>query len=192
MNRQILILIASLLLLGGCSTFQPHQINLKSIHPEISSQHNLSDSIKIEVESQDLRSSPLLGFRISRLSDRAEVNLPLPATKALTEAAKVALVKLGATPATTDNGTAKITVRLEELSYTATQKTLQAVDLSVTIQINAEQYNETFSGSYTTDKQYQYATTPSLQDNEQMVNEVIALSISRAFNDPKLISFLKN
>ncbi|WP_432474025.1 YajG family lipoprotein [Amphritea sp. HPY] len=191
MNRNTLILIASLLLLGGCSTFQPHQINLTSIHPAISPQHKLSDSQQIEVESQDMRSSSLIGFRISRLSDRAEVNLPLPATKALSEAAKVALVKLGATPAA-DNGTAKITVKLEELSYTATQKALQTVDLSVTIQINAEQFNETFSGSYTTDKQYQYATTPSLQDNEQMVNEVITLSIGRAFNDPKLISFLKN
>lgn len=191
MNRNTLILIASLLLLGGCSTFQPHQINLASIHPAISPQHTLSDSQQIEVESQDMRSSPLLGFRISRLSDRAEVNLALPATKALTEATKVALVKLGATPAA-DNGTAKITVKLEKLSYTATQKALQIVDLSVTIQINAEQFNETFSGSYTTDKQYQYATTPSLQDNEHMVNEVITLSINRAFNDPKLISFLKN
>lgn len=191
MNRKILTLISSLLLLGGCSTFQPHQINLTSIHPDISNKNTLSDSHQIEVKSQDMRSSSLIGFRISRLSDRAEVNLSLPATEALSEAAKVALVQLGAIPAA-NNGTATITLKLEKLSYTATQKTLQSVDLSVTIELIAQQYSETFSGSYTTDKQYQYATTPSLEDNETMVNEVIKLSIDRAFNDPELISFLKN
>jgi len=187
--RKLLIFLASVILLSGCSTFQPHQVTLQSLHPEINKQTSLPASLNVSVVTRDMRSSSLLGFRISRLSDRAEVHLPLPATDALTEAARIALVKLGATPVQTGSN-AEIEIRLQDLSYTANQKALQSVDLHTTITITAKTGGETLSSNYTTDKQYQYATTPSLQDNEKMVNEVILLSISRAFNDPKLINFL--
>ncbi|WP_170167368.1 YajG family lipoprotein [Amphritea balenae] len=185
----IVSLTTALLMLSGCSTFNPHQLSIEPLHPSVNQQISLPAELEVEVISKDMRSSALIGFRISRLSDRAEVNLPLPATQALTDGAKVALVKLGATP--TLSADTKLTIILEELEYAATQKALQSVQLSASIKVTADKYDQQYSGNYQTDKEYQFATTPSLKDNQEIVNEVILMSISRAFNDPQLINFLQ-
>ncbi len=189
MRRLLTLCLTGTLLLTGCSGFNPHQLTVQPLHPTINPDHQLPESLKVDVSSRDMRSSALIGFRVGRFSDRAEVNLPLPANKALTDAARVALVKLGATPVSTD-GDARLSVTLQDLEYTATQKALQTVELSASIQVTAEKYGQRFTGNYTTEKEHQFATTPTLEDNEKIVNELLLLTISRAFNDPKLISFL--
>lgn len=190
MRRLLTACVVGTLLLTGCSGFNPHQLTVQPLHPDINQTHRLRESLRIDISSRDMRSSSLIGFRVGRFSDRAEVNLPLPSHRALTDAARIAVTKLGATPVSHD-GDARLTVTLQDLQYQATQKALQTVALSASIQISAEKHGQRFSGNYTTEKEHQFATTPSLEDNEKIVNELLLLTISRAFNDPKLISFLK-
>ncbi|MEH6579917.1 MAG: YajG family lipoprotein [Amphritea sp.] len=184
------LIVSCLLILSGCSSFKPHQINLQPIHPDIGKNLSLPKNLNVAVESRDVRSSPLIGFRLGRFSDRAEVNLPIPATTSLTEGGKVAIVKLGATPIP-DNGDATVTLTLQNISYTATQNALQQVDISATIQLSASKNGDSFTGNYATDKQHLFATTPSLETNEKIINELIVLTVSRAFNDPRLVMFLR-
>jgi uncharacterized lipoprotein YajG len=188
MRKAIISIIGSIFLLSGCSTFKPHQVSVEPLHPTVTAQSVLPADLKIEVQGKDMRSSDVIGYRISRFSDRAEVNLPLPAAEALRQGARVAVVKLGAAPALSSE--TKLIVQLTNLEYSATQSALQSVKLNATIKVTAEKNSEFLSGSYSTEKEYQYATTPSLADNQKMVNEILLMTISRAFNDTKLINFL--
>lgn len=189
MRKAVISILASLLLLTGCSTFHPHQLSVQPLHPAVNQDLQLPASLKIEIQSQDLRSSGLIGFRISRLSDRAEVNLPLPVAEALREGVKAGVVKLGATPATTAD--TKLKVVLNNLEYQATQGALQTVRLTAAISVTAEKYDQSYSGNYGTDKEHQFAATPDLKDNQRIVNDILLQTLSRAFNDPQLINFLK-
>ncbi|WP_417222513.1 YajG family lipoprotein [Amphritea sp.] len=188
MRKALLSIITGAILLSGCSTFKPHQVSIEPLHPTVSAQASLPSDLQIEVHSQDMRNSDTIGYRISRLSDRAPVNLPTPATEALQQGAKIAVVRLGAAPAPSSD--TRLTVQLQNLEYSATQKTLQSVKLNATINVVAQKHGEFLSGNYSTEKEYQYATTPSLADNQKMVNEILLMTINRAFNDTKLINFL--
>jgi len=188
MRKAIISVIGSILLLSGCSTFKPHQVSVESLDPAVTTQSALPANLEIEVQAQDMRGSDVIGYRISRFSDRAEVNLPQPISEALKLGAKTAVVKLGAIPA--QSSATKLIVQLTDLEYRATQSALQSVTLNATIKVTAEKNSKFLSGSYSTEKEYQYATTPSLADNQKMVNEILLMTISRAFNDTKLINFL--
>lgn len=188
MRIATLAIITGAILLSGCSTFPPHQVSVEPLHPAITSQSSLPASLEIEVLSKDMRSSGVIGYRISRFSDRAEVNLPLPAAEALRQGARVAIVKLGATPV--DAANTRLTVTLTNLEYSATQSALQKVKLNASITVTVEKHGEKYNGNYSTNKEYQYATTPNLADNQKMVNEILLMTISRAFTDPQLVNFL--
>ena len=188
MRKAILSIMTGAILLSGCSTFNPHQVSVEPLHPVVTTQSNLPTNLQIEVLSKDLRNSDTIGYRISRFSDRAEVNLPLSTTEALTQGGKIAVVKLGATPV--DSSNTRLTIKLTNLEYSAVQSALQKVKLNASITVTAEKYGESYSGNYSTDKEYQYATTPKLKDNQKMVNEILLMTISRAFNDSQLINFL--
>ncbi|MBQ0785144.1 MAG: hypothetical protein KBT66_12995 [Amphritea sp.] len=188
MRKAILSVITGAILLSGCSTFNPHQVSVEPLHPAVTTQSSLPANLQIEVRSEDMRSSSVIGYRISRFSDRAEVNLPLPATEAIRQGGRIAIVKLGATPV--DSSNTRITIKLTDLEYSATQSALQKVKLNASITVTAEKHGESYSGNYSTDKEYQYATTPKLEDNQKMVNEILLMTISRAFNDAQLINFL--
>ncbi|WP_428036342.1 YajG family lipoprotein [Amphritea sp.] len=188
MRKAIISIIGSIFLLSGCSTFKPHQVSVEPLHPTVTAQSVLPADLQIEVQARDMRSSDVIGYRISRFSDRAAVNLPLPAAEALRQGAKVAVVKLGAIPVQTAD--TRLIIDLTKLEYSATQSALQSVKLNATIKVTAEKNSEFLNGSYSTEKEYQYATTPSLADNQKMVNEVLLITISRAFNDTKLVNFL--
>ncbi|MDO6565101.1 YajG family lipoprotein [Amphritea sp. 1_MG-2023] len=188
MRNAFISIITGAILLSGCSTFQPHQVSIEPLHPAITVQAALPANLQIDVNSKDMRASDIIGYRISRLSDRAPVNLPQPTTAALTQGAKVALVKLGAVPA--PQADTHLTIELQNVEYRATQSTLQSVILNATIRVIAEKHGKFLSGSYSTEKEYQYATTPSLADNQKMVNETLLITVNRAFNDAKLIDFL--
>ncbi|WP_296063411.1 YajG family lipoprotein [uncultured Amphritea sp.] len=188
MRKAIISVFTSIFLLSGCSTFKPHQISVEPLNPTVTTSSTLPADLQIEIHSKDMRSSDLIGYRISRFSDRAEINLPLPASEALTQGARAAVVKLGAVP--TQSADTRLTVELSNLEYSATQSALQSVRLNATIKVTAEKNSEFISGNYSTEKEYQYVATPSLEDNQKMVNEVLLMTISRAFNDTKLINFL--
>ncbi|BBB26531.1 YajG family lipoprotein [Amphritea japonica] len=188
MRKAILSVITGAILLTGCSTFAPHQVSVEPLHPSITNQSSLPADLQIQILSKDMRSSGLIGFRISRFSDRAEVNLPLPAAEALKQGARIAVVKLGATPVTSAD--THLTVKLTDLEYSATQSALQKVRLEASITVTAEKQGDSYSGNYSTEKEYQYPTTPKLADNQKMVNEILLMTISRAFNDSQLINFL--
>lgn len=190
MFKTTTLIIGCLLILSGCSSFNPHQVSLQAIHPDINQNLSLPAQLNIVIESRDVRPSALIGFRLGRFSDRAAVNLPVPASAALVQGGKVAIVKLGATPVPSQ-GDATVILTLQNMSYIATQKALQEVDLSATIQLSAIKNGETYIGNYTTEKQHQFATTPSLATNEKIINELVLATVNRAFNDPKLIMFLK-
>ena len=188
MRKAIISVFTSIFLLSGCSTFKPHQISVEPLNPTITSQSALPANLQIEVHSKDMRSSDIIGYRISRFSDRAEVSLPLPATEALIQGTRAAVIKLGAIPAPSAN--TRLTVELSNLEYSATQSALQSVILNATIKVTAEKNSKFLRGNYSTQKEYQHLATPSLEDNQKMVNEILLLTISRAFNDAKLINFL--
>lgn len=189
MRYLLTALFSSLLLLSGCSKFQPHQFDLEAIHPQVASNQSLPANLTVMVETRDLRPDSVIGYRISRFADRAPVELSLPADQQITQGAKVALVKLGATPVPS-GADAQLTLVLKNLSYSATQEALQNVAINADLEVRAKKYNRTYTGNYSSQKQHQFVGTPNLQENQAMVQEIILETISRAFSDQQLLDFL--
>lgn len=189
MRFLMMSVLASLLLLSGCSKFQPHQVDLQALHPKIDTKQRLPEGLTVEVETRDLRPDSLIGYRISRLSDRAPVELALPANMQINQGAKVALVKLGATPVAS-NAEVKLVLVLTDLSYSATVEALQTVTVKAGLEVKASKYNRSYTGNYNSQKQHQFVATPDLQENQAIVQEIILETLSRAFSDPQLLDFI--
>ena len=67
MRFLMMSVFASLLLLSGCSKFQPHQVDLQALHPKIETKQRLPEGLTVEVETRDLRPDSDQGGRLMEI-----------------------------------------------------------------------------------------------------------------------------
>ncbi|UTW13782.1 YajG family lipoprotein [Marinobacterium rhizophilum] len=179
------------LTLGGCTSLSPQQIELQ---PQIDSWQRLPSGIQVELDAKDLRSSPIIGHRVSRFEQNAFITLARDARYTLLSSAQQGLRQMGAYqfgPATGQRGQLKITLLLDELSYKASQEgSQQQVRLQMKLRLVAQMNGRSLSGEYRSEQRYQSPFTPSESKNQELFNLLASDTLTRAFNDPKLLQFI--
>ena len=64
--------------------------------------------------------------------------------------------------------------------------------LEAALQVVATAGNETYTGNYKTNSSRETAMTPSMAQNEEMINDLLSKTLVRLFSDPELKAFLSN
>lgn len=187
-----LLFVCLLSILGsGCTSLSPQQVELQ---PQIDTQQRLPGGLQVELDAKDLRNSPIIGHRISRFEQNAFITLSRDARYTLLSSAQQALRQMGVYrfgPASGQRGELKLTLLLDELSYTASQhSTQQQVRLTMKLRLVAQMNGRSLTGEYQSTQQYQSPLTPSERKNQELLNVLASDTLSRAFNDPKLFRFI--
>ncbi len=190
--KRTLILCLLPLLVSACTSLSPQQVELQ---PQIDTNQRLPGGIQVELEARDLRKTPVIGHRISRFEQNAFITLARDARYTLLSSAQQALRQMGVYRFGAANGgrdAVKLTLLLDELSYKASQtSTQQQVRLRMKLRIVAQMNGRSLTGEYQSSHQYQSPLTPSEGKNQELINALASETLSRAFNDPKLLNFIK-
>lgn len=175
------------LTLIGCSAFPPQNIELEA--PQ-SLTFKIPQPVPVEVVAKDSRTTTIIGDRIDKLSNRAVISLVNAADwlKAATEQA----VTESNHPLGT-NGYL-ITSNLKSLSYQATLNTLsQEVQVNTALEVSVAKNGEHYTGKYQSEMKKVFLGTPTVDENNSLINQLLADTLKRAFSDPNLQTFmLKN
>ena len=172
-------------ILSGCSGLPAQNLDL---HPKVTSAQKLPADTVVLVKGVDTRKSALVGKRVDRLKNTAPLSL-IDAQEQLEHAVEHALEDMGVTQF--QQGEFTLTVYLDELSYDATMKNLlQEVQARTTLRLKVEKGGEFYMGKYQTQTTKPFVNTPTPQDNEELFNELVGETLTRAFKDRKLMDFL--
>lgn len=187
--------IAALLLtlaLAGCTSLSPQQVELQ---PQVDTRQRLPNGLQVELDARDLRKTPIIGFRVSRFEQNAFITLARDARYSLLSSAQQALRQMGVYrfgPAEGHDQGLKLTLLLDRLSYDASQHRIQQqVQARMELRLVAEYRGRTFTGRYQSRKEYRSPLPPSEARNQALLNELASDTLTRAFNDPKLLGFIR-
>lgn len=185
MLKRALLILPMTLLLTACSSLAPQQLTLT---PAISINKPLPKTPAL-VLVEDKRSSPIIGYRVDRFENRAAITFD--DTKPVIQTAlNNALQRAGVTAL--GPGGYTLTASLDELTYTAAIKGLnQQVKLSTSLRLKIELDGKQYSGRYSSNLDKKIVSTPSPEDNQQLVNQLLEQTLNRAMNDPKLLRFIQ-
>ncbi len=181
-----LLIVTGAAILSGCSGLPSQQLDL---HPQVSTSRQLPADTQMLVEAFDNRASKVLGYRVDRLKNRAPIELT-NAEKTLRHAAEDALRNMGITHF--GAGEFDMTIIFDELTYQAAVNDLvQKVDLGVKFRIKVEKHEQSYTGSYASTREHKFVRTPTPEDNQEIIEQLLSETMERAFNDTKLLDFIQ-
>ena len=172
--------------LAGCSSITTQELDL---HPQVETTHELSPSKRFEVIARDLRSSPVLGYRQTDKEPKPEIVLN-NAEHILAHTAEHALEDMGITRF--NGGEYRLEVSLTKLDYIVRNDHLkQRIEVSMKMRMKISNGNQSYMGNYSSSDEHIYLKTPSALENEKIINKTVNSTMTRAFNDPLLINFIR-
>ncbi|MFY0675841.1 MAG: YajG family lipoprotein [Neptuniibacter sp.] len=170
----------------GCQTFNSQVLDL---HPKIQVHRNLPADTRIEIITNDLRPTEIIGFRLTGEQPNPQIILK-NTHELLAHTAEHALEDMGIRRFY--SGEFRLVVSLVDLNYNVTKKTLkQKVDVDMKIRLQLTKGEKSYTGNYATDKHQTFLKTPTEQDNQKLIGEVVSQTMNRAFNDPQLLDFIQ-
>ncbi|GGO81071.1 hypothetical protein GCM10011348_19240 [Marinobacterium nitratireducens] len=180
------------LLMSACTSLSPQQVELQ---PLVDTRQRLPGGLSVALEAKDLRPTPVIGYRVSRFEQNAFITLARDARYTLLSTAQQALRQMGAyrfAPSVSGANGLKISLLLDRLSYDASQHSVrQEVRLDMALRLVAEYRGRAFTGQYQSQKTHSSPLPPSEAKNQELLNDLASETLTRAFNDPKLIEFLR-
>lgn len=177
-------------LLGACAR-SPQQLTVRPVL-EISGEA-WGNGQPVQVAARDARSSPVLGTLGGIYGDSSVITVGNDLQNALVRAANGLLASKGFVVNSPDPNAVQLNIVIDELTYrdiTEDDKVGKAVKMTAALKAEASRGGETFSGRYQTASDFRGVTAPSMQQNEERLNDLLEKTLERMFDDPKLRDFL--
>lgn len=178
--------ILLVLIIAGCSSLNSQVLDL---HPKINASRTLPADTRIQVIPNDLRKSPIIGYR--HTGKTPEPNITLQNSHALLQhTAEHALLDMGVKHFSAGEFT--LDIALLDLNYKVNKKTVkQTVNLDMRMRIKVSKGNKSYTGNYASTQEHIYLKTPSADENKKIIGGLVSETMNRAFNDPQLLDFIQ-
>lgn len=145
----------------------------------------------IIVSASDQRASKVLGSLGGVYSNTATLTIGNNLEHALMQAANGLLAAQGYVVNSPDPGALQLNIVAEKISYEKLEQQVgTAVKLTATLRAEVSKQGETFTGRYTSESEYRSVTSPSQEENEKYVNDLLSETLKRMFADNRLREFL--
>ncbi|SBR47643.1 YajG family lipoprotein [Halomonas sp. HL-93] len=173
--------------LSGCAS--PHYLQLS---PERSAEvASVGDGQKITVLAQDGRDSEVIGNRAGGGMSTAQITVNShEIIPRLQEEAERAVADMGFTPTQeAADGRPSLTLELNSLSYAqgnSDQPLIDEARLEGVLKATARNDGTTYTGTYTSRRNQEYALKPDKDTNTRMLNDLLGDALNRAFSDQEL------
>jgi len=176
--------------LGACA-HSPQQMRLEiqlAVEPR-----NLGMERVVLVTAADRRSNKVVGSRGGVYAQTSLITIRNPVEVELVRTVTGGFSKWGFVSANNSGAVSplKVHVVLEELSYASSGGfyTKPAI-LNAIVSVTIDRGNYQYSSRYKSSSERRFLTTPSNRDNQDLINELLQETLSRLFQDAKLIDFL--
>lgn len=181
------VLILSAVFLGGCA-LSPQYVDLK---PTIDvKEQELTPNI-VQLSIVDKRPETKLGTRGGVYKDTSYIYLSKPIEETLTPAAQAALQKLGLQTQGLSPLPYQMTIQLDKLTYKMNDEKLpKKVSIDTSISVFLSKGDKSHQGEFSSAKEFSYMKSPNEEENQKIINEILSDTLTRLFNDNKVVSFL--
>ncbi|MTI15540.1 YajG family lipoprotein [Sansalvadorimonas verongulae] len=174
-------------LLGGCA-LSPQNV---TIAPDV---RLAADTVKLDgpvtVTAFDERVTPWLGTRGGVYKESNRIGIANNLQDAVKASVEMALVEQGMTPGSSTDAP-QFQVYVDTLEYKVPASNyVSRVDLKAAIRVTVRAGEQFYQGAYSATDSKRVLKAPSDDDNTQMINEILAKAIGRAFADPGLMRFM--
>ncbi|ARN73539.1 YajG family lipoprotein [Oceanicoccus sagamiensis] len=188
MKKVFLWLVVALL--AGCA-YSPQQITVSPVISTDTESYGAGRALTVSVE--DARSHKELGSRGGAYKDTSLITIGNDLEEAVKRVAKAELAVQGFNVNTAAADTPNVTIIINTLKYDMPKQTVgKTIHLATELQVVATAGKETYTGNYKTNSSRETAMTPSMAQNEEMVNDMLSKTLVRLFSDPELKAFLSN
>lgn len=178
----------AVLSLSGCA-LSPQYVDLR---PDIEIKQQVNPSQVVTLSIEDNRGKAQLGTRGGVYKDTSFIYLNRPIADSLRPAAIQALNALGLDTEGQSPVPVNIKLRLDRFDYQMNDEKLpKKVALNIGIHLTATKGSGTHEGQFNSAKEYSFMRAPSDEDNEKIINEILSETLSRLFNDQRLLDFIR-
>ena len=180
-----------LLVSSGCA-LSPQVIE---INPDIqlADKAAVKQPVKLGLNVVDSRSSPVIGQRGGVYKDTSDISTSENMTGNLQRQISIALKQLGYEVAGKgESPDADLTIRISNMKYSASSdKLLNKIEIKVAIHALITKNGKEFNGDYSATRKKDYVKLPSIDENEKIVNEALAVVLQSMLQDRDLVSFIE-
>ncbi|MEH6472530.1 MAG: YajG family lipoprotein [Halopseudomonas sp.] len=189
MYKTTLVLATLLLTLVGCAQ-SPQQIKL---NPHINVNSYVQNQPTVYLSVIDKRPSKSLGTRGGTYRNSNHITLAKDLQTMLKPAATAALNEMGVVVDKPSPMPIDIQLWVEKLQYDVNDTQTLPIEVKVQAQIAAVANKDSRQqvARYESSKVHKFFTAPSTEKNEQIINEIVSETLTRLFNDPKLITLIQ-
>lgn len=186
--RSLLTVLIAALVVSGCA-LSPQRIE---VDPQVQVKaSNVGHNRSIQVLGVDSRGKNEFGSR-GGVYDKTALLIPSNDIKAvIADTVRNGLQSLGFNAFNPGGDATTLEVRLEQLDYIPEPgSVVNRVDLNLVLQAEARRGPTTHTGTYKSSVEHKTPFTPSLAQNRQMINDILAKAIERLLQDPEMLAFL--
>ncbi|MEH6649952.1 MAG: YajG family lipoprotein [Motiliproteus sp.] len=190
MQKTVAILLAALVLtLSGCAK-SPQQVRLS---PNITVDSYVSNQPTVYLTITDNRPSKSLGTRGGVYRGTNDITLSKDLTSTLRPVATAALNEMGVIVDDPSPKPIKLELIVEKLEYKVNENQTLPIEVSLHTKISAiaDSDGKQQATQYQSSKLHKFFTAPNAEDNATIINEIVSETLTRLFNDPKLVSLLR-
>lgn len=186
---QSVVAAVVVVLAAGCA-YSPQQLIIQP--PLTVGGEAFGNGRPVLVSASDQRENRVLGTLGGMYGSSSTIVIANDLETAMTRATNGLLAAQGFVVNSTDPSAVQLTVVVEDIRYEDMSADKLGKDVKMTAVLRAEAVKggENFSGRYQTNSQYRSVTTPDQKDNEKRVNDLLAKTLVRMFEDGKLRQFL--
>lgn len=185
------IFLVLLLVSSGCA-LSPQVIE---INPDIqlSDKPAVKKPVKLGLNVVDSRSSQVIGQRGGVYKDTSDISTSENMTGNLQRQISAALKRLGyEVTGKGETPDAVLTVKINNMEYTASsEKLLNKIEIKVAVHALITRNGKEFNGDYSATRKKDYVKVPSIDENEKIVNETLAVVLQSMLQDRDLVSFIQ-
>lgn len=188
--RNILLGLVALITLAGCAQ-SPQQVRL---NPVISVSNILDNQPSVHLSITDKRPSQSLGTRGGIYRDTNHITLEQQLNRSLRPAAEAALTEMGVQVDQPSPMPTQLNLIVEELSYKVADT--QSLPLEITLRSRiaavANKDGRQQASRYESTKLHKFFKAPDEATNAKIINDIVSETLTRLFNDPRLVNFIRN
>jgi len=165
------------------------------VNPELKVATRVSNAnpISISIEVVDTRSSAIIGRRGGLYAETSDISTDENMTATLQRNVASAFGELGYVAAKKGEiADVSLTIRIIKILYATNteKKVLKNIETNLEIQVACRKNGKEFTGSYSNARKKDLITSPSEQENEQLVNAAFTVVLESMLKDNDLITFI--
>ncbi len=177
-----------LVLLCSACAYSPQQIQ---IAPDLGvTAKRYGQGMPVTVVARDERSAQVIGSRGGVYAQTSTISISNNLTQAVEQSATARLAAQGFSVNGTEQGTL-MTLFVDEIAYDVIDNTIpKEIKMEVVMRVELENDGRTLTNRYKTEAEHRLLASPNAEKNQKMVNDLLSQTMTRVFEDPKVMAFL--